>query len=65
MKKLTLNDVLQESLKDPQELYRIFSSAGNQSFCNITRIIDSSGYKIRFERQTVRKRPAGRAKAAK
>lgn len=95
MKKLTLNAVLQESLKDPLEaaayldlaleeknidaflqalktvaeaqggmsavarkaqlnragLYRIFSSAGNPSFRNVARIIDSLGYKIRFERQ--------------
>ena len=109
MKKLTLKDVLQESLKDPLEaaayldvaleeknidaflqalktvaevqggmsavarkthlnragLYRIFSSAGNPSFRNITRIIDSLGYKIRFERQSVRKRSAARAKATK
>lgn len=110
MKKLTLNEVLLESLKDPLEaaayldvaleekdidtflhalktvaeaqggmtaiarktnlnragLYKMFTSEGNPSFRNITRIIGSLGYKIRFERQHTRRRAKvdGQKKAA-
>ena|ERR1700728_4864954 len=110
MKKLTLNEVLTETLKDPQEaaayldvaleekdidaflhalkrvaeaqggmtaiarktqlnragLYKMFTSEGNPSFRNITRIIGTLGYKIRFERQSKRrgKEVEGHKKAA-